>query len=402
MSRLRNLFNRSPRPARPPQVTIAQRVIDKIVANALHYATETGESLVGLVIPSQERQEPDLYVLDTIAPDESAIREGAYFEQGDDLQGDTFNWLYDNWELLRRQQGGLSGTPASGRWNVPLMHLGDWHKHPGTYFQPSLGDLDTAREQLFERGSTTTLVLVMLATVWDNGTAAASAAAESPPADAGSVDAEAEDSLDEQAILAGLDILDELDDPDELEVVVEPSDETAITPLRVPIDAHTVVRIDCWYMSRNIRRFVHLAPTVIPDADLPALPPIGWHLRAPTRMRAEVDALTREGYAVSIEQLDADNRPPLEICLSLARRDSQHILIVVTMFDYPETIPAVRVVPMSAMQHIQEHEHFFDRLWKASQPLAADAYPDWVWTSEHHIIDLVRAIEPRITEGSEK
>ncbi len=71
-----------------PKLTIAQRVIDKIVQNALIYQTETGESLIGFRIPTADRPEPDLYVLETIPPDESAIRGAVVFEQGDDEQGD--------------------------------------------------------------------------------------------------------------------------------------------------------------------------------------------------------------------------------------------------------------------------------------------------------------------------
>src|ERR1700690_1503104 len=86
-----------------PRLTLAQRVIDKIVRNAQIYDTETGESLVGLTLNKAGYAEPDLLVLDTIAPDDSAIRRGAYFEQGDDLQGDVFNWLSDNWDNQRKE-----------------------------------------------------------------------------------------------------------------------------------------------------------------------------------------------------------------------------------------------------------------------------------------------------------
>src|SRR5215813_8518479 len=75
-----------------PNVTLAQRVIDNIVKNALIYDTETGETLVGFAIKVENSVEPDLFALDTIPPDESAIRQGAYFEQGDDTQGDILAW----------------------------------------------------------------------------------------------------------------------------------------------------------------------------------------------------------------------------------------------------------------------------------------------------------------------
>src|SRR5215216_3794897 len=98
-----------------PRLTLSQRVVDTIVRNAQNYATETGESLVGFAMKIRGRPEPDLYVIDTIAPDVTAIRHEVYFVQGDDLQGDIFNWWSDNWDLMRHRDA---------RWDVTLEHLG--------------------------------------------------------------------------------------------------------------------------------------------------------------------------------------------------------------------------------------------------------------------------------------
>lgn len=403
---MRNLFVRPggrPR-SKLPRVTIAQRVIDKIVANALDYPTETGESLVGLAVPTLNNTEPDLYVLETIPPDESAIRLSAYFEQGDDLQGDIFNWYHDNWELIRKGKHSLFGLGADAKYDVPLTHVGDWHKHPGTYYEPSLGDLDTAREAISDPSDATPQILVMLATVWENGApdilaalrddegakaeAAPDAATEAAP---DSASAALDPELEALAGVAGLsEAMDELKD-------AELDDD--VQPIRIPVDARTVIRVDCWYISRHFRRFKHLTPQVVPDSELPSLPVVGWHLRLPDRLRAEVDALTRAGYAISLEELDADHKAPLECCLSLARRESHYILIAITAADYPATRPTLRRAPMSAMKDLGENERFWDRLWKVSEPVPESLYPTWNWTPERHILDLAREIEPRLTEG---
>ncbi|MCC7210027.1 MAG: hypothetical protein IT323_22175 [Anaerolineae bacterium] len=415
---MRNLFVRPGGRARSklPRVTIAQRVIDKIVANALNYPTETGESLVGLAVPTPNGGEPDLYVLETIPPDETAIRLSAYFEQGDDLQGDIFNWYHDNWELIRRGKHGLFGLGGGAMYDAPLTHLGDWHKHPGTYYEPSMGDLDTAREAISDPNDATPQLLVMLATVWDNGAVDAISALrneESEPAEPAETTAAAQGNdaalenapegappkgiapadaeLDDLADVAGLaEAMDDLKD-------AEPVDD--VQPIRIPVDAHTVIRIDCWYISRRLRRFRHLTPQVVPDSELPALPVVGWHLRMPDRLRAEVDALTRAGYAISLEELDADHKAPLECCLSLARLESHYILIAVTAADYPQQRPTLRRAPMSAMKDLGDDEHFWDRLWRVSEPVPESLYPAWAWTPERQIIDLAREIEPRLTEG---
>ncbi len=340
-----------------PRVTLAQRVVDTIVRNALVYDTETGESLVGFAVRVLGRPEPDLYVVDTIAPDESAIRRGAYFEQGDDLQGDIFNWWFDNWNQYRSRRRGSYGSALGAKWDVPLAHLGDWHKHPGMLVEPSWGDSDTARRHIFDESAGTPQLLAVLATVWDREYAQSADPATSP----GESDGHAQ-------------------------------------PLRIPIDERSLVRLDCWYISRLTRRFVRLTPQVVADRLLPNLPILGWHLAQPERMRQEVDALSREGYAVSVEQYDADKVPPLEICLTLAKRSSQHILIVVTEADYPASMPTLRLTPMAAMKDIPESADLFVELWKKSEPLPKTAYPDWLWTPDRSLLDLVRAVEGKLVE----
>ena len=90
-----------------PRVVVAQRVIDKITRGALLYPEpETGEAMIGLVVPRQGQAEPEIYILDTISPGERAVREWGMFEQGDDWQGDVFHWLYINWETYRQRRRG--------------------------------------------------------------------------------------------------------------------------------------------------------------------------------------------------------------------------------------------------------------------------------------------------------
>jgi len=332
-----------------PKVTFAQRVVDKIVQNALVYETETGESLVGFAVRSPGKPEPDLYVLDTIAPDDTAIRRGAYFEQGDDLQADIFNWWFDNWNHARQIKGAVEA-----KWNIPLAHLGDWHKHPGHLVEPSWGDTDTARQHISDSDANTPQLIVLLATLWDKLTT----------------------------------------DVSSQQTTKEPQ------PIYIPADESSLVRLDCWYMSRLTRRFVRLEPQIAANNTLPALPVIGWHLAHPERMSAEIAALSREGYAVSVEQYDTDHTPPLEICLSLAKRSSPHILIAVTQADYPASMPTIRVVPAAAMKDIPESADLFVSLWQKSEPLSKDDYPVWHWSPDHTILDLAKAVEAKLLEGS--
>jgi hypothetical protein len=365
-------------PPRLPKLTIAQRVIDKIVANATVYATETGEALVGLVVKPPDNGEPELYVLDTIPPDDSAVRMGAYFEQGDDLQGDIFKWLFANWQQFRKRK-----SLTDPRFDVALVHMGDWHKHPGTMVEPSWGDYETAREQIFDRSDKTPQLLVVLATVWDD---------QSRPDPEADPAAAAE--LAELASVAG--VTDEVANLERAEQEEKRRYESG-EPLKVPLSDVSYVRIDCWYLSRSVRRFARLTPTVVPDDQLPRLAPLSWHLRSPERMKDEVEALKREGYSISLDRYDTDHLPPLEVCMSLARRDSQHILIIATQPEYPAMMPKVMVTPMSAMKDIPEGVRLIDRLWSASKPLPENAYPK-DWTPDKTIADLARAVEANLAK----
>ncbi len=334
-----------------PRVTLAQRVVDKMVHGSLIYDTETGEALIGLAVQTVGRYEPDLYVLDTVPPDDSAVRRGAYFEQGDDLQGDILNWLFDNWNDFRQRPD----STLEARWNVPLGHMGDWHKHPGTLTEPSWGDTDTALDHVFDDHAGKPYLLAILATVWDR----------------------------EQAH-----VLDEAEMPDLGEA-----------PIKIDIDEQRTVRLDCWYMSRRTRRFIHLTPTVQPDSALPMPPLIGWHLSTPDRLRREIEGLSQAGYSVSVDEWDADQQPPRELCLTLARRGSDRILIAATKADYPAMMPTLRTVPMKLMSTIPEGTDLFPELWKASQPLAKEAYPTWAWHADRTILELVQAVEEKVTHS---
>jgi len=81
-----NFRFRRQNPKSAPNHVVSQRVIDKMAAAASRYiADETGEALIGLLAPGLHTNGiPTIYVLETIAPDESAVREWATFQQGDE------------------------------------------------------------------------------------------------------------------------------------------------------------------------------------------------------------------------------------------------------------------------------------------------------------------------------
>ena len=102
-----------------PNLVIARRVLDKMTAAAgYHIEDETGEAMVGLFVPGTYTNGiPTLYVLDTISPDDSAIRQFHTFQQGDDRQDELIWWLQENWQQSRLRH-------ENKKWDVPLRYLG--------------------------------------------------------------------------------------------------------------------------------------------------------------------------------------------------------------------------------------------------------------------------------------
>jgi len=357
-----------------PRLTIAQRVIDKIVNNALIYQTETGESLVGFRIPSEGKPEPDLVVVETIPPDEDAVRENALFIQGDDLQGDIFNWYHDNWQRFQR------GQKAGTKWDTTLVHLGDWHKHPGDLVEPSWGDADTARDIISDEKSGAPQLLVILATVWDQW------------------------MLEELGSVRRVrpHEVTELFGPLETVTTTRRVDEEAEYTLRIPIDNNSVVRIDFWYMSQQVRRFTRLKPNVVPNADLPDLVPLSWHLGAFERLQTEIEAMKQAGFAIIFNQWDTDQQAPLEICLALAKMESKDIVIMITSADYPNSRPKIRLTPISTVRDALDRPDLFKRCWDASQPLADSIDKKLKWTPNTLLAELAQQTEARLNEGQKK
>lgn len=350
--------------AQLPRLTLSQRVIDKIVANALTYPTETGENLVGLAVNIPGRIEPDMYVLDTIAPDDSAVRRGAYFEQGDDVQGEIFNWYADNWEEFRERRRHSYGNAIGAKWDVPLANVGDWHKHPGTLTHPSGGDFETAYQHVFDEKEGEPQILVILATVWDRAYA------------------NADESADPEMMVGITEHTKEIDKP---------------RPLKIPITDDTLVRIDFWYMSRKTRRFVRLAPIVTEDSLLPNLPPVSWHVTNQDRLRSELESLTEDGYKVlRLQGFNADNVPPLEICLQVLRMTGKYVYTIVTKATYPAERPVIRYAPIESIP--DNTPHIFAPIWAQSQPVPEDCYPIEAWKPDNMMVDLLRTVEVKLKQ----
>ncbi len=311
-----------------PNLLVAQRVIDQITdAASQHLEDETGETLVGLLMTEGDQPDdpPALIVLDTIAPDDTVIRQSHMFEQGDDLQGDSFVWLYENWQLRRARDG-------QSRFDVPLRHLGDWHKQPGFMIQPSGGDLMTALHFMDDPEHDMDSLLVPIVT---------------------------------------------LGHPD----TTHEREGAQVNYLTVTMPDGSCLRIDWWYIHRDVRMFQPLTPVIMPDDALPELTPYPWHIVSPQRLRAELTALEARGLLILGQTAllwDADGAPPLEIGLMLVgQRLRDQVLLITTAWDYPQTPPRARMAPFQQFALDADPYTIFAQLWAHSEAVEQPPGFDW-------------------------
>ena len=335
------MFTRTPRSV--PNLVIARRVLDRMLAAATEYmADETGEAMVGLVVPGSQPGAPaTLYVLDTIAPDESAVRQMHTFQQGDERQDELIWWLQENWRIVREKRG-LIGQVIRGKFDVPLRYLGDWHKQPGFMIQPSGGDLMTALDWLEDPDNQSDFLLAPIVTLGHPST------------------------------------------------VFEGSAQANY--LMMPTGGGEALRVDFWYIDRKTQIFQPIAPAVYPDDQLPLLAPYPWHLIDRKRTEAELALLDKEGLFHSITLYNADGEPPLEVCFLTARVGADKLFIAVTPADYPKRPPQIRVAPFMHLRPGEDLYHVFEAAWKQSQPVALTLE----WSPSVYLADAIRAAEDKL------
>jgi hypothetical protein len=336
-----------------PKLIVSQRVVDRITEAARRYiADETGETMVGLVLtPASHARDddamPTLLVLDTIAPDESSIRRSHMFEQGDDMQGDIFVWLLENWDAYQTLGRDMQGKPLQPEWKTALRHLGDWHKQPGFMIQPSGGDLMTALRFMEDDENALDFLLVPIVTLGHDS-------------------------------------------------VTHEHEGAQVNYFNVPLRDGTSLRMDWWYIQRDSRFFQPITPQIIPAKDLPSLTPYPWHILYRDLLDDEVSLLEDNQYFLlgnTTILWEVDGDLPLEICFIVGRRGTTQVWLVVTNWDYPKSMPRARTAQFTGIDATMYIYDVFAALWKNSTPASV---PDsFSWSDERFIVDLLNALEGR-------
>lgn len=330
-----------------PNLVISQRVVDRVVKAAQGFIEdETGETMVGLVVDTDEPETmPTMYVIDTISPDESVIRRSHMFEQGDDMQGDIFVWLLENWTSYQELGRDMEGREIKDEWREELKHLGDWHKQPGFMIQPSGGDLATALRFMEDEENGFEFLLVPIVTLGHPS--------------------------------------------------VTSEEGAQVNYFTVPMDDGTSLRMDWWFIHRDVRVFQPITPTVVPTEELPVLTPYPWHILRRDLLDEEIGLIQDDGkflLAQSAIFWEADGDLPLEICFIVGIPDSMNVFLVVTDWSYPDTKPRVRVADFTGVDASQYVYRVFSDLWEKSDPAPEPVGFEWDPESSY-IVDYLALIE---------
>ncbi len=324
-----------------PNVVLSQRAVDRMLSAANQFmADETGEAMVGFVVEDDTPEGlPTIYVLDTISPDETAVRRSHTFQQGDAQQDEIIWWLQENWHFHRERHRGTEALPE--RFDVPLRYLGDWHKQPGSMIQPSHGDHMTALTWLEDEESDMDFLLVPIVTVGHLPNIGAT--------------------------------------------------DLTVNYINVPMENDRVMRVDWWYVHRHVKVFQPVHPRVLPDDELPQMMKYSWHVVDPDRLYQETAALESDGLLVRRLLFECDGEVPLEFCFFTIRQGSSFFLLFVTQHDYPHSPPQAFQAPFIDGLDLMDPVETFHRLWEVRAPIADPS--DWEWSADKYLVDYAVAIE---------
>jgi|GEM_PF-248312 len=327
-----------------PNLYISQRMVDRVVDAAHHFlADETGETMVGLVLDAGDVPEsmPSIYILDTIAPDASVVRRSHMFEQGDEAQEDIYYWLRDNWDASLDIGQDMKGLAIREEWKTQLKHLGDWHKQPGFMIQPSGGDLMTALRILDDEEQDFEFLLVPIVTLGHD--------------------------------------------------TVTSEEGAKVNYFSIPMEDDTSLRMDWWYIHRDVRIFQPITPHIVQD--LPTLTPYPWHILEPDLLDDERALLEEAGLFLIGDTTvlwESDGDIPLEICFIVGAPGVNKVLLIVTNWDYPRSAPTARAAEFAGVNAQMYIYDIFEQLWARSQAVTPPA--GWVWTTETTLADYVLAM----------
>lgn len=301
-------------PVKIPQVLLTERVIQEQFEESIaHEPTETGEAMVGLELPDRNM----IIILGTIPDFQTTIRNPGGLDIGGRNQQEVYKWLMVHWNRMREKSRANQPDWVPGNiipfgvvpkeMDKALCYLGDWHKHPGGMNYPSSTDYNTAKDRLSAKDEKRNQVLAPIVTMYGGRVF---------------------------------------------------SHQLVGDHVRLTSDG-PVIHVNWYYLNRDIVKknpsgwqlfnrdgdtsgFAKINPVIVPDAQMPWLAPLPWHLANPELFRLELGKIRQKGYEVHVQTAFLDDKwgnPNIQkVCFIVDHPawKTQRLLLK-TQFDYPYT-----------------------------------------------------------------
>ena len=295
-------------PAILPQLIIPERIIHYIAEEAMaHQPTETGQALLGVRTQTQ-------IIGWTVIPDlTDTIREWGYFEQGGSDQVEVLKWLRAHWDEMRlksRKTNQLSGWTSQTQipagmvpveLDLPLQHFGDWHKHPEFLKTLSGTDLGTIHNDMFSRETRRTEWVAPIITTSSDG----------------------------------------------LKLVLSMNDGSG---QEISGTFQMAIQQNWYYLRKNDPITHPIKPLIVEDQYVPWAPPLPWYLTDLGRLQYEVQELRNLGCEVRWTPKQMDTDLEFEIIFGVDHPEWTTRLMIITQWNYPYSLPAVRKYPKAQLQ----------------------------------------------------
>lgn len=304
---MQNFFPHLPVPLEPqvilPTVYVPQSLMDGIIQDALaHPPTETGMAMLGLELTGR-----NAILLMALIPDlENTVRNPGLFVNGGSDQIQIFKWLNEHWQELRTKNrvpgqielwqpdGYLPAGDLPKELDVNLVHIGDWHKHPGMFKSLSGTDMNTIYDMITDPKIHRKQVLAPIVTVSGQ----------------------------------------------RLAYIYNGTELVVSTGNQIQVNFH-------WVSEKIPDRYFDIQPVIVPDDSMPWLPPLPWHLRNLTRVRQELALIADHGWQYRLIERNMDADPTWEIVIAVDSPGWDKRALIITDWDYPRSRPKLLFIPKS-------------------------------------------------------
>jgi hypothetical protein len=111
------------------------------------------------------------------------------------------------------------------------------------------------------------------------------------------------------------------------------------------------------------REAVIVRPIIVESIDTLLIPPLGWEFVRDDDFKEQLRHLASWDCKVTVQHVDANGKPPLEIQFIIDRGDFKSQLVITTDWNYPETAPSIMLIPKNGWMSMAEANRQSKKTW---------------------------------------